>query len=153
MTSSASINNRIAETLAKIPSAAEAQQQDVDELKKVALLVADNKKLREEKAALIDKVNSLESEKTVLTRLVAIERERGDLYLEASKNRKEAGDVSDVIRANYDKLLARADTTIEKQAAEIQDLRNPSFFKELFNPKELFKIGGSFALGRLTCGQ
>jgi FtsZ-binding cell division protein ZapB len=137
--------------MSRVEAALTRAQQEPDEVKKIALLTAKLKELTEANAALTQQVVAVTGERDQWHRIADIERERGDFYADAAKNRKDAGTVSDAIVAEYKAQLDRADVEIERQRKEIEKLRNPSFFSELFKPSELFKIGGAFAFGRLTC--
>lgn len=141
------VEQRIARSISAPPSSQAPQ----DDLKTIALLTARVKELTEQLAAKDQQLAASNGERDTWHRLADIERERGDFYAEASKLRRDAGGISDQIVEQYKQQLARADSEIERQRAEINRLRNPGFFRRVFNPDTAFKVLGGVAIGRATC--
>jgi chromosome segregation ATPase len=128
----------------------EGQQPNLDELKKLALILAENKRLKEENAGLKDERDAKQGQIDSLSALVATWKNIAGEWKDAASNRKEAtGDATGLYTACQGQL-SKADAEIARQEVQIERLKHPGLLQELFQPKELIKIGGAFALGRAT---
>lgn len=74
---------------------------------------------------------------------IAIREEQLELAKSANKDRSGANTIDQFRVEACQTQLAKAD-------ARIWSLEHPGLLKELFEPKQLIKIGGAFWLGRVT---
>lgn len=137
---------------------AAATTQDESQILKGCEQAADLLKFeRAKSAALQEKIDGLNVQNGLLRDQIALERERGDLYKAAAAERATANGIDDIRVANFeriDRIRVEQISTItadrDRLLAENAKLRNPGFFKTLFDPRALtFGIAG-FGIGRAT---
>lgn len=74
----------------------------------------------------------------------------------AQENRSDAGRVFSIDQQRVvacEQQLLRSEGMLAKAEARIWSLEHPGLLKEIFEPKQLLKIGGAVWLGRVTAKQ
>jgi hypothetical protein len=74
----------------------------------------------------------------------------------SQENRSDAGHVFTIDQQRVvacEQQLSRSEGMLAKADARIWTLEHPGVLKELFEPKQLLKLGGAFWLGRVTANQ
>jgi hypothetical protein len=101
-------------------------------------------KASEERNALLE--DRLKAKDTVIEAkegLIAVREEQIELLKEANLNRAQ-------VNTGDARMLMACENIVAKQDAEIFRLRNPGFFRSLFDPKSITGAAVGFGIGRLT---
>lgn len=125
-------------------------QQNLDELRKNALIIAENKRLKEQVAGLEQERDALKGQVTSALGLVETWKVISGEWQTAAQQRKGAIDTGVKLDINQQKSLTDAEAEIARTRALLDSCRNPGFFKSLFKTDTLLKVGAGVVLDRLV---
>ena len=121
--------------------------QDLDELKKQALIVAENKKLREENEGLKQERDALKGQRDSALDLATTWKTISTEWQEAATQRKGALATSTVIDTRLQADLDKTDAELARTRTLLDQCRNPGFLRSIFKTDTLFKFGAGVAVG------
>lgn len=130
-------------SLAPLTTAISTAAQDLEELKKQALISAENKKLREENAGLQQERDALIKQRDSAVSYAQWWETQSGRWETAATKRKEAITTGLTLDTNQQSDAGKAEAEIARTRALLDECRNPGFLKSLFKTDTLWK----FSLG------
>ncbi len=123
--------------------------QDGDELKTQQQMLAELRYLRKENAGLKDEIAANKSTIATQTRIIEIERERGDFFKAAAEKGIKIGDNSGLMTEKYDRMVATYDAEVRRLQTENDKLRESRKWRSVM--AGLGGAGAGFYIGQQQC--
>jgi hypothetical protein len=133
-----------------VSNTAHSEPQDIDELRKNALLVAENKKLKGENEGLVAERDALVGQRDSALGLVEHWKKIAGEWELASKANRTAATTGVAIDTRLQSDLDKTDAELERTRTLLDQCRNPGFLRSIFKTDTLFKVGAGIAIGRAT---